>query len=105
MSLGLCGIALGLKRFDIDRGFWRLFLFAPVLYMLTEIIENVMLAAMVYGVIPDSGLTALLQQTATTGKLLTDGVSSVALAFAILASFGALLTTPFRRKKGSGDNA
>ncbi len=92
------GIALGLKRFNLGPSVFRFILLSPLLYLASEIIEDGLLASMASGILPVGSGTAMIQQTVTTVKLIADGIDSLALVIAIIASLIAAATKGLRRK-------
>ncbi len=99
MMMAIAAISIGLKRFNLGRGPVKFVLLLPMIYFVSELVENSLLAAMAGGYIPDQGLTVLLQQSATTAKFVTDGLTSFAIAISILAAIGAAFFSLFKRKK------
>lgn len=92
------GIALGLRRYNLQGSFLRYILLLPIVHFFAEAIENALLAAMVSDAMPPAGLIVTIQQSATSVKFIVDGVNLIALVIAIVASVGAFATKPFRKK-------
>ncbi len=92
------GVALGLRRYNLQDSFLRYLLLLPVVHFFAEATENALLAAMVADVMSPEGLMVTIQQSATSMKFIADGVNSLALVIAIVASIGAFATKPFRKK-------
>ncbi len=91
-------IAIGLKRFNLGASAWRFILLAPLIYLAAEIVEDPLLAAMAGGYLPMEGVIGTIQQAATTVKTSADGIASLAAAISLLATAGAALSKPFRKK-------
>lgn len=93
------GIALGIKRFNLGNTAVRYALLVPLIYLASELVENPLLAGMALGTFPMDGVVPLIQQSATSVKTAADGFNSFALVISIGASFLALITKPFRKKR------
>ncbi|GJL94016.1 MAG: hypothetical protein DHS20C05_04210 [Hyphococcus sp.] len=100
MMMAIAAISIGLKRFNLSGGV-KFVLFLPIIYFASELVENALLAAMAGEYIPDDSVFVLLQQSATTTKFVTDGLTSVAMAISIITAIGAAFFSLFKRKKTS----
>ncbi len=98
VAMTVTGIAIGLKRFSLGQSVARYALLIPLLYLIAEVVENPLLAAMALEAAPRDGLVAATQQAATSVKFITDGASSFFLAVSIISVLIAIVTKPFRRK-------
>lgn len=101
MMMAIAAISVGLKRFNLGNSAVKFVLFLPIIYFVSELVENSLLAAMAGEYIPDHSIIVLLQQSATTAKFVTDGLTSVAMAISIITAIGAAIFSLFKRKKAA----
>jgi len=91
-------IALALKALRLDKSFLRYLLLLPPIYVFGEVIENSFVAAFAAKAIAPAEPVVLLQQTATTIKMLSGfGSMFLGMAALIIAAAAAALTH-FRRR-------
>lgn len=85
-------IALALKAARLDKSLLRFLLALPPLYVLGEIAENSLVAAFAAKIIAPSEGVVLVQQAATTVKMLSGYASMfLGLASLVIAAFAALI--------------
>lgn len=91
-------IALALKAVRLDRSFLRFLLVLPPVYVLAEIVENALVAAFAARWIAPSEGVVLVQQAATTVKMLS-GYGSMFLGLAaLLIAIIAAIVSLFRKR-------
>lgn len=79
-------MGLALRKTGLGGSPARRLLYAPVVYLITEFIENAMVAGYAGALIPREGNIVLLQQAATTVKLATGWGSSLLALIALFAA-------------------
>ncbi len=91
-------IGLGLKRFHLQSSPLQYLLLLPYIYLITEFFENMPLALMAAGILPQANAVVLFQQAATTIKLYSGWPSSVIGLMALVAIVSANLFRFIRSK-------
>lgn len=92
-------IALALKATRLEKSFLKFFLVLPPIYVIGEIIENSLVASFAANAIAPTEGVVLIQQAATTVKMLS-GFGSMFLALAAIVVAATAALVGYFRKRG-----